>query len=158
MERPVGAISGKPASVGRPAQPTIGGETGVSLNREATDAGRALRGLPQAKEVLQREFGESAALTDKKEAQFPGYGSRLVDKFAKGAAAANDVEHAAVLNQLAKSQDEVVAHLTGLVGSDVKVTLEIDATIDCGAPEDVVRTVTENSKTLKFKRHGFEKE
>jgi hypothetical protein len=54
--------------------------------------------------------------------------------------------------------DEVIAHLTGLVGSDVKVTLEIDATIDGGAPEDVVRTVTENSKTLKFEQHGFEKE
>jgi predicted AAA+ superfamily ATPase len=54
--------------------------------------------------------------------------------------------------------DEVIAHLTGLVGSDVKVTLEIDATIEGGAPEDVVRTVTENSKTLKFKQHGFEKE
>jgi len=54
--------------------------------------------------------------------------------------------------------DEVVAHLTGLVGAKVKVTLEIEAEVPSGAPEHVVRTVTENSQTLKFTQHGFEKE
>ncbi|MFB3901930.1 MAG: Swt1 family HEPN domain-containing protein [Acidobacteriota bacterium] len=54
--------------------------------------------------------------------------------------------------------DEVVAHLTGLVGANVKVTLEIEAEIPSGAPEKVVRTVTENSRTLKFTSHGFETE
>ena len=54
--------------------------------------------------------------------------------------------------------DEVIAHLTGLVGSNVTVTLEIDATIPDGAPDHVVRTVTENSRTLKFDSHGFEHE
>jgi predicted AAA+ superfamily ATPase len=54
--------------------------------------------------------------------------------------------------------DEVIAHLVGLMGSDVKVTLEIDAEIPAGAPENVVRTVTENSRTLKFTSHGFEEE
>lgn len=52
--------------------------------------------------------------------------------------------------------DEVIAHLAGLVGSDVKVTLEIQAEVPNGVPEKVVRTVTENSRTLKFKDHGFE--
>ncbi|MEK7474483.1 MAG: hypothetical protein AAB152_02510 [Candidatus Coatesbacteria bacterium] len=37
-------------------------------------------------------------------------------------------------------------------------TLEIEAEIPDGAPEKVVRTVTQNSRTLKFKSHGFEKE
>jgi hypothetical protein len=54
--------------------------------------------------------------------------------------------------------DEVVAHLAGLMGSTVRVTLEIEAEIPSGAPEHVVRTVTENSRTLKFTSHGFEKE
>lgn len=54
--------------------------------------------------------------------------------------------------------DEVIAHLVGLMGSDVKVTLEIEAEIPHGAPENVVRTVTENSRTLKFTSHGFEAE
>ena len=54
--------------------------------------------------------------------------------------------------------DEVIAHLAGLVGSSVKVTLEIEAKVEAGTPENVVRTVTENSRTLKFTTHGFEEE
>jgi hypothetical protein len=40
----------------------------------------------------------------------------------------------------------------------VKVTLEIEAEIPSGAPDNVVRTVTENSRTLKFTSQGFEAE
>jgi hypothetical protein len=54
--------------------------------------------------------------------------------------------------------DEVIAHLSGLVGASVNVTLEIEARIPSGAPEIVVRVVTENSRTLKFTSHGFEEE
>ncbi len=54
--------------------------------------------------------------------------------------------------------DEVITHLAGLVGASVRITLEIEADIPDGAPEHVVRTVTENSRTLKFTSHGFEKE
>ncbi|MCI0664002.1 MAG: hypothetical protein L0220_23345, partial [Acidobacteria bacterium] len=54
--------------------------------------------------------------------------------------------------------DEVIAHLVGLVGAKVKITLEIEAEIPGGAPEHVVRTVTENSRTLKFTNQGFEME
>lgn len=54
--------------------------------------------------------------------------------------------------------DEVISHLAGLVGANVKVTLEIEAEIPSGAPDNVVRTVTENSRTLKFTSQGFEKE
>ena len=54
--------------------------------------------------------------------------------------------------------DEVISHLAGLVGSSVKVTLEIEAEVQAGTPENVVRTVTENSRTLKFTTHGFEEE
>ena len=54
--------------------------------------------------------------------------------------------------------EEVVAHLVGLTGAEVNVTLEIGAIIPGGAPEQIVRTVTENSRTLKFTSHGFETE
>ena len=54
--------------------------------------------------------------------------------------------------------EEVVSHLTGLVGAKVEVTLEIEAEIPDGAPEHVVRTVTENARTLRFRSHGFEEE
>lgn len=53
---------------------------------------------------------------------------------------------------------EVVQHVAGLLGADVQVTLEIQAVIPAGAPDNVVRTVTENCRTLKFKSFGFEKE
>jgi hypothetical protein len=54
--------------------------------------------------------------------------------------------------------DEVISHLAGLVGAKVKVTLEIEAEVPNGAPDNVVRTVTENSRTLKFTNQGFENE
>ena len=54
--------------------------------------------------------------------------------------------------------DEVISHLSGLVGAKVTVTLEIQAEVPSGAPDHVVRTVTENSRTLKFTNQGFEKE
>jgi hypothetical protein len=54
--------------------------------------------------------------------------------------------------------DEVIAHFVALVGSSVKVTLEVEAHIPDGASESLVRTVTENSRTLKFSTQGFETE
>lgn len=54
--------------------------------------------------------------------------------------------------------DEVIAHLAGIVGATVTVTIEVDATIPNGVADNVVRTVTENSRTLKFTSHGFERE
>jgi hypothetical protein len=49
----------------------------------------------------------------------------------------------------------VLDGLAGLVGSTVKITLEIEARVEAGTPENGVRTVTENSRTLKFATHGF---
>ena len=54
--------------------------------------------------------------------------------------------------------DEVISHLSGLMGATVRVTLEIEADIPNGAPDNVVRTVTENGRTLKFTSQGFEKD
>jgi hypothetical protein len=49
-----------------------------------------------------------------------------------------------------------VQHLASLIDAKVKVSLEIEAEIPSGAPENVVRTVTENCRTLKFETQGFE--
>ena len=54
--------------------------------------------------------------------------------------------------------DEVISHLSGLIGAKVTVTLEIEAEVPSGAPDNVVRTVTENSRTLKFTSQGFEEQ
>ncbi|HOK46036.1 MAG TPA: hypothetical protein PLK67_08900, partial [Bryobacteraceae bacterium] len=50
----------------------------------------------------------------------------------------------------------VVQHLSGLLGAKVTVTVDIEAEIPSGAPDNVVRTVTENCRTLKFENSGFE--
>ena len=55
-----------------------------------------------------------------------------------------------------KIAEEVVQHLAGLADAKVDVNLEIQVDIPGGAPETVVRTVSENCRTLKFKTHGFE--
>jgi hypothetical protein len=52
----------------------------------------------------------------------------------------------------------VISHLNGLVGARVVVTMEIEASIPNGASEQIVRTVTENSRTLKFISFAFEKD
>ena len=54
--------------------------------------------------------------------------------------------------------NEVIAHLSGVMGANVRLTLEIEVDIPDGTPEQVVRIVTENSRTLKFDDSGFESE
>jgi hypothetical protein len=55
-----------------------------------------------------------------------------------------------------KIAEEVVAHLSGLVGSKVILTLEISAEFPDGIPPETVRIVRENCGSLKFRDMGFE--
>lgn len=57
-----------------------------------------------------------------------------------------------------KVNDEVISHISSLLGSRVHVTLEIHADRPDGFDERVVRVVSENANTLKFDSHGFEEE
>jgi len=54
--------------------------------------------------------------------------------------------------------EAIIQHLTLLNGAEVEVALEIRAHIPSGASEQIVRTVTENCRTLKFSGFGFEDE
>jgi len=61
--------------------------------------------------------------------------------------------------ELARIAEEIIVHLTTLAGAKVTLTLEIQASIPDGAPDQVVRTVTENGRALKFGAgSGFELE
>lgn len=51
---------------------------------------------------------------------------------------------------------EVINHLQGVEGSQVKITLEVQAEMAQGTPVPVVRTVTENCATLRVRSYGFE--
>lgn len=57
-----------------------------------------------------------------------------------------------------KIADELLSHLVGLVGARVKVTMEIEAVLDAGVPETIMRIVSENGRTLRFISQGFEEE
>jgi len=54
--------------------------------------------------------------------------------------------------------EEILQHLSTLPNSEVEVRLEIQVRVPEGVPDDVVRTVSENARTLKFETQGFEKE
>ncbi len=58
----------------------------------------------------------------------------------------------------ARIAEEVVQHLTGLVGANVEITIEIHADLAEGASDKAVRDVTENCRTLKFENYGFEEQ
>ncbi len=58
-----------------------------------------------------------------------------------------------------KIAEEIIAHLLGLRGARVTISIEIEAEIPEGVPEQILRTVTENARTLKFREgSGFEQE
>jgi len=69
-----------------------------------------------------------------------------------------NLDEARVGRDASRIAEEVIAHLVALVGARVTVTLEIEAEVPVGAPDRVVRTLTENCRTLKFTSHGFERD
>jgi hypothetical protein len=58
--------------------------------------------------------------------------------------------------EFGKVVQEVIEHLSALVGGSVDVTVDIAARNDEGYPDQVVRAITENARTLKFDNFGFE--
>jgi len=62
--------------------------------------------------------------------------------------------------RMAKDSGEIaqaiVQHLASLIDADVTVTLEVQANVPGGAPDSVVRTISENARTLKFDSANFE--
>jgi hypothetical protein len=57
-----------------------------------------------------------------------------------------------------KIADEVLSQLSVLPGAKVKVSMEIEAEIPEGAPEDVKRIVSKKAGSLKFDSYSFERE
>ena len=52
--------------------------------------------------------------------------------------------------------EEVITHLTSVEGAQVKVSLEVSLEAPSGLPQQTVRTVSENCRTLKVKDFGFD--
>jgi len=100
--------------------------------------------------------GETPATTSVSDKQ-PGEGqaSTALPKRFHGSVSLDETR---VGRDASRIADEVISHLSGLMGATVRVTLDIEADIPNGAPDNVVRTVTENGRTLKFDSQGFEKD
>ena len=54
--------------------------------------------------------------------------------------------------------DEVISHIVNEQGSNVSITLEVDASTDEGFSRETMQIVTENAKTLKVQQYGFDGE
>ena len=57
---------------------------------------------------------------------------------------------------MAITNNELVQHLAGLADAKVEVRLEPRAESTSDVPDNIVRTVTENCRTLKFDAAEFE--
>ena len=51
---------------------------------------------------------------------------------------------------------EIIQHLTAVSGADVELRLEVEVNAPNGIPNNTVRTVSENCRTLKVKDFGFD--
>ncbi len=63
-----------------------------------------------------------------------------------------------VNREMATIVEEIIQRLTSMTGTQVEITLEISAERSSGFDDATIRTINENSRTLKFENHGFEGE
>jgi len=61
-------------------------------------------------------------------------------------------------SQVGAISEEVIQHLSVLPGAKVKATLELQIDVPDGVSDEVIRTVSENAKTLGFDHASFESE
>jgi hypothetical protein len=66
-----------------------------------------------------------------------------------------DLDNTRIGRDVQRLVDEIVKHLMNAEGSQVQISLEVNATSPSGYSQEVVRTVTENCQTLKVRLSGF---
>lgn len=59
-------------------------------------------------------------------------------------------------SQVGTISEEVIQHLSVLPGARVSLSLEVKIDVPSGVPDDVIRTVSENARSLKFDHASFE--
>ncbi len=60
------------------------------------------------------------------------------------------------LMKIGKIDENVLAHLASIPGAEVKITYTLEVTVPSGIPDNTLRTVNENAKSLKIDTHGFQ--
>jgi len=66
------------------------------------------------------------------------------------------LDNTRVIKNIGNLMDEVINHLMSIEGSQVEIKLLVDATMPNGTPVPIVRTVTENCRTLHVEDSGFQ--
>ncbi|ORC37384.1 AAA+ family ATPase [Marispirochaeta aestuarii] len=61
-----------------------------------------------------------------------------------------------ISREIGKISEEVLQHLTSIVGSEVKINLDIDVHVPDGLSDEKRRVIAENCNVLKFDDFGFE--
>ncbi|MBL8148954.1 MAG: DUF499 domain-containing protein [Blastocatellia bacterium] len=82
--------------------------------------------------------------------------SQAVEAKPKRFYASKEVEATRLGSMSGQIAEAVVQHLESLIDAEVKIKIEIEADVSDGVPENVVRTVLENCKTLKFEIFNFD--
>lgn len=114
------------AADNKPVDPAPGGPAPSPAGPTAPEPGKPVQPQPPAKRGLRRFYGTVT------------------------------LDPSRVGRDAGRIADEVISHLSGMVGANVTVTLEINAQLQEDIPDNVVRTVLENARTLKFSNQGFE--
>ena len=128
----------------------IDGAGGLVVKAEIAKAQLEAEAKPEDRKIEKKKDDEN--LIDDHEDKKPVRIAPLARRF-HGSVGLSAIRISRDAGQIA---DEVIQHLTKLPGSNVEVTIEIQAEIPEGAPESVVRTVSENCRTLKFRSFDFE--
>lgn len=118
-------------------------------NRQDTSTQYPIGNKPPTNSIRDQEVGRTSLITDE------GIDSKkeIVLRRFHGTV---ELDATRLGRDAGKISDEVLTHLTSIVGAKAKIVLEIDVEVPDGIPEDKIRVITENCNTLKFKGHGFE--
>jgi len=67
-----------------------------------------------------------------------------------------DLDTTRINRDVQKFVEEIIQHLTSVDGANVKVSIEVESETDDGFTQQMVRTISENCRTLKVRDYGFE--
>ncbi|MBN2393309.1 MAG: ATP-binding protein, partial [Anaerolineae bacterium] len=117
----------RPPEVVKPPEPQPGGKKPVYVTGGTTpsDSGGTVEPEPEPQPALTRYYGRV------------------------------DVDAQRVNKDMGLIVEEVIQRLTSQVGCEVEITVEIHARKPDGFDESTVRTISENSRTLKFEQYEF---
>lgn len=115
-------------------------------------------------EVIEKQLSEEGLKPEEKEPKDEAEKKRKEEEELKRKAAPKRFHASKELDTTRLSRDaheiaeSILQHLSKLDGAKVTVTIEIEANVPDGVPDDVQRTVSENCNTLKFGSQSFETE